>query len=77
YPLLNDLELNSSYSLLFAVNNMKSEKRAEQFYGKMDNQKMFDLVRASSTKIDCDPTLLPTMNSNPATYQGKRKNLVI
>ncbi|EHJ9978910.1 LTA synthase family protein [Vibrio parahaemolyticus] len=76
-PLLNDLALNSSYSLLFAVNNMKSEKSAEQFYGKMDNQKMLDLVRASSTKIDFDPTLLPTMNSNPATYQGKRKNLVI
>lgn len=38
-PLLNDLALNSSYSLLFAVNNMKSEKSAEQFYGKMDNQK--------------------------------------
>lgn len=76
-PLLNDLTLNSSYSLLFAVNNMKSEKSAEQFYGKMDNQKMLDLVRASSTKVDFDPTLLPTMNSNPATYQGKRKNLVI
>ncbi|MDW2313597.1 LTA synthase family protein, partial [Vibrio sp. 1075] len=76
-PLLNDLALNSSYSLLFAVNNMKSEKSAEQFYGKMDNQKMLDLVRASSTKIDFDPTLLPTMNNNPATYQGKRKNLVI
>ncbi len=76
-PLLNDLALNSSYSLLFAVNNMKSEKSAEQFYGKMDNQKMLDLVRASSTKVDFDPTLLPTMNSNPATYQGKRKNLVI
>ena len=29
-PLLNDLALNSSYSLLFAVNNMKSEKNAEQ-----------------------------------------------
>ena len=38
-PLLNDLALNSSYSLLFAVNSMKSEKSAEQFYGKMDTQK--------------------------------------
>ncbi|MGU3841633.1 LTA synthase family protein, partial [Vibrio diabolicus] len=76
-PLLNDLALNSSYSLLFAVNSMKSEKSAEQFYGKMDNQKMLELVRASSKKSDFDPTLLPTMNSNPATYHGKRKNLVI
>ncbi|HHF3074206.1 TPA: LTA synthase family protein [Vibrio diabolicus] len=76
-PLLNDLALNSSYSLLFAVNSMKSEKSAEQFYGKMDNQKMLELVRTSSKKSDFDPTLLPTMNSNPATYHGKRKNLVI
>ncbi|EPX6946333.1 LTA synthase family protein [Vibrio alginolyticus] len=76
-PLLNDLALNSSYSLLFAVNSMKSEKSAEQFYGKMDTQKMLELVRISSTKSDFTPSLLPTMNSNPATYQGKHKNLVI
>ncbi len=77
-PLLNDLALNSSYSLLFAVNSMKSEKSAEQFYGKMDTQKMLELVRTSSTKSDFNPSLLPTMNSNPpATYQGKHKNLVI
>ncbi|MBS9904808.1 LTA synthase family protein [Vibrio alginolyticus] len=76
-PLLNDLALNSSYSLLFAVNSMKSEKSAEQFYGKMDTQKMLELVRTSSTKSDFTPSLLPTMNSNPATYQGKHKNLVI
>ncbi|HHF0531304.1 TPA: LTA synthase family protein [Vibrio alginolyticus] len=76
-PLLNDLALNSSYSLLFAVNSMKSEKSAEQFYGKMDTQKMLELVRTSSTKSDFTPSLLPTTNSNPATYQGKHKNLVI
>ncbi|WP_191116072.1 LTA synthase family protein [Vibrio alginolyticus] len=76
-PLLNDLALNSSYSLLFAVNSMKSEKSAEQFNGKMDTQKMLELVRTSSTKSDFTPSLLPTMNSNPATYQGKHKNLVI
>lgn len=76
-PLLNDLTLNSSYSLLFAVSNMKSEKSAEQFYGKMDTQKMLDIVRASSTKSEFSPNLLPTMNHNTATYNGKPKNLVI
>ena len=76
-PLLNDLTLNSSYSLLFAVNNMKSEKNAEQFYGKMDNEQLLEIVRRSSTKSDFDTTLLPTMNTNEATYKGKRKNLVI
>ncbi|MCF7483051.1 LTA synthase family protein [Vibrio sp. J1-1] len=76
-PLLNDLTLNSSYSLLFAVNNMKSEKSAEQFYGKMDSQKMLEIVRLSSRKSDFNPELLPTMNHNSATYKGKPKNLVI
>lgn len=76
-PLLNDLTLNSSYSLLFAVNNMKSEKSAEQFYGKMDSQKMLEIVRESSKKSDFNPELLPTMNHNFATYKGKPKNLVI
>ncbi|MFZ6039931.1 LTA synthase family protein [Vibrio natriegens] len=76
-PLLNDLTLNSSYSLLFAVNNMKSEKSAEQFYGKMDSQKMLEVVRESSKKSDFNPELLPTMNHNSATYKGKPKNLVI
>ncbi|WMN86105.1 LTA synthase family protein [Vibrio parahaemolyticus] len=76
-PLLNDLTLNSSYSLLFAVNNMKSEKSAEQFYGKMDSQKMLEIVRESSKKSNFNPELLPTMNHNSATYTGKPKNLVI
>ncbi|MGP8305139.1 LTA synthase family protein [Vibrio sp. YIC-376] len=76
-PLLNDLALNSSYSLLFALSNMKSEKSAEQFYGKMDNKKMLDIVRASSAKSNFAPELLPTMNHNTATYKGKPKNLVI
>ncbi|MGY0613556.1 LTA synthase family protein [Vibrio sp. FJH11] len=76
-PLLNDLTLNSSYSLLFAVSNMKSEKSAEQFYGKMDTQKMLDIVRASSAKSEFSPDILPTMNHNTATYKGKPKNLVI
>ncbi|MBR9873455.1 MAG: LTA synthase family protein [Vibrionaceae bacterium] len=76
-PLLNDLTLNSSYSLLFAVNNMKSEKSAEQFYGKMDSQKMLEIVRLSSKKSDFNTELLPTMNHNSATYKGKPKNLVI
>lgn len=76
-PLLNDLVLNSSYSLLFAVSNMRSEKSAEKFYGPMDTQTMLDLVRASSKKQDFDPSILPTMNMNRATYHDKPKNLVI
>ncbi|CAE6932663.1 Sulfatase [Vibrio sp. B1REV9] len=76
-PLMNDLVLNSSYSLFFAVNNMKSEKNAEQFYGKMDDNTLLDLVRSSSKKSEFDSSSMPTMNFNVATYKGKPKNLVI
>ncbi|WP_095498754.1 LTA synthase family protein [Paraferrimonas haliotis] len=77
-PLVNDLVLNSSYSLLFAVNNMKSERSAEKFYGKMAQDKVIELVKQSSAKPErFVPGSLPTLNQNIASYQGKKKNLVI
>ncbi|MBE4601483.1 LTA synthase family protein [Vibrio navarrensis] len=76
-PLVNDLVLNSAYSVFFAVNNMKSERSAAQFYGKMGTKRVIDLVKQSSTKEQYLPGSLPTLNFNPATHQGKKKNLVI
>ena len=77
-PLINDLVLNSSYSLLFAVNNMKSERSADKFYGKMHSDKVIELVKRSSAKSNSFVDgKLPTLNQNIATYQGKKKNLVI
>jgi len=77
-PLINDLVLNSSYSLLFAVNNMKSERSADKFYGKMNSDKVIELVKRSSAKSNSFVDgKLPTLNQNIATYQGKKKNLVI
>lgn len=76
-PLVNDLVLNSAYSVFFAINNMKSERSAAQFYGKMDTKRVIDLVKQSSTKEQYLPGSLPTLNFNPATHQGKKKNLVI
>lgn len=76
-PLVNDLVLNSAYSVFFAFNNMKSERSAAQFYGKMDTKRVIDLVKQSSAKEQYLPGSLPTLNFNPATHQGKKKNLVI
>ncbi|MBE3659671.1 hypothetical protein BOO91_01745 [Vibrio navarrensis] len=76
-PLVNDLVLNSAYSVFFAVNNMKSERSAAQFYGKMDTDRVIDLVKQSSAKENYLPGSLPTLNFNPATHQGTKKNLVI
>lgn len=76
-PLVNDLVLNSAYSVFFAINNMKSERSAVQFYGKMDTNRVIELVKQSSAKEQYLPGSLPTLNFNPATHQGKKKNLVI
>ncbi|ELN6934149.1 LTA synthase family protein [Vibrio navarrensis] len=76
-PLVNDLVLNSAYSVFFAINNMKSERSAVQFYGKMDTKRVIELVKQSSAKENYLPGSLPTLNFNPATHQGKKKNLVI
>ncbi|WP_207222337.1 LTA synthase family protein [Vibrio vulnificus] len=76
-PLVNDLVLNSSYSVFFAINNMKSERSADKFYGQMSQDKIIELVKASSAKQDFVQGSLPTLNVNNATYQGKPKNLVI
>ncbi|EGR2797948.1 LTA synthase family protein [Vibrio navarrensis] len=76
-PLVNDLVLNSAYSVFFAINNMKSERSAAQFYGKMDTKRVIELVKQSSAKENYLPGSLPTLNFNPATHQGKKKNLVI
>lgn len=76
-PLVNDLVLNSAYSVFFAINNMKSERSAVQFYGKMDTNRVIELVKQSSAKENYLPGSLPTLNFNPATHQGKKKNLVI
>ncbi|MBE3657298.1 hypothetical protein BOO92_11495 [Vibrio navarrensis] len=76
-PLVNDLVLNSAYSVFFALNNMKSERSAVQFYGKMDTNRVIELVKQSSAKEQYLPGSLPTLNFNPATHQGTKKNLVI
>jgi phosphoglycerol transferase MdoB-like AlkP superfamily enzyme len=77
-PLINDMILNSSYSLVFALKNMASEKNAEDFYGKMDKEEVIQIVRDSTGRpqnfVNND---IPTLNLNDPTYKGKKKNLVI
>lgn len=78
-PLVNDLTLNSSYSLLFAAKQMTSEASAFEFYPKMDRQEIIDEVRASMNVADenylsdDNPVLAKHLPFN----QGKKKNIVI
>lgn len=75
-PLVNDLVLNSSYSLFFAIDNMRKEQNAMKFYGKMPEDDILILVKQSSGKSYVEDAL-PTMNLNIASNNGDRKNLVI
>lgn len=78
-PLMNDLTLNSSYSMLFAAKQMGAEDNAFKYYGKMPESEIIEGVRRATGRPDTDfvSDTLPTMATHTATYRGKPKNLVI
>ena len=78
-PLMNDLVLNSTYSVVFAVLQMRDEANAFKYYGDMPEQEIISLVR-NSTSINPEKftsNTTPTNSEHAATFQGKPKNLVI
>ena len=78
-PLINDLVLNSTYSLAFAAKQMKAEDNAFKYYGNMDSDEIIGLVRETTETANQDfvSDSVPTMAYHAASYQGKPKNLVI
>ncbi len=78
-PLVNSLTVNSAYSLFFAIKQMGAEEDASQFYGKMTEQKVLEIMRKESGRpaSDFNSDLLPSQTFNEASFKGKPKNLVI
>ncbi|MDG6458527.1 LTA synthase family protein [Glaesserella parasuis] len=78
-PLVNSLVLNSGYSVLYAVQQLKDEEKSSEQYGKMSEQEMFEIVKNSRNRPTSDyiSTVIPTLTKNVASYQGKPKNIVI
>ncbi|MCW9732385.1 LTA synthase family protein [Avibacterium sp. 20-15] len=78
-PLVNSLVLNSSYSVLFAVQQMKDEDHSSEIYGKMPLDEVVAILKQARGRPASDyiSDILPTMTHNVASYQGKAKNLVI
>ncbi|WP_428773730.1 LTA synthase family protein [Vibrio sp.] len=78
-PLINDLTLNSSYSVIFAAKQMKSEASAFQYYPPMDKQEIIEQIRASMNVAPSDYVTeqQPSLARHTASYQGKAKNIVI
>lgn len=78
-PLVNSLVLNSGYSVLYAVQQLKDEDKSSEQYGKMSVEEMLQIVKQSRGRPASDyiSAEFPTLTRNQATYQGKPKNVVI
>lgn len=78
-PLVNSLVLNSGYSVLYAVQQLKDEEKSAEQYGKMSVEEMFERVKKMRGRPDSDyiSSEIPTLTYNQANYQGKPKNIVI
>lgn len=78
--LLNDLSLNSLYSVAFSIKQLNNEKSSQDYYGKMPSNELLSQVRlgmldeANNTFTDATA---PTNTFHQASYTGKPKNLVI
>ena len=76
--LLNALPLNSTYSVMYAIYQMKNEASASKLYGGIDNDKMIQLIKANMPKqaVFTD-TERPTLHTKKASFPFKKKNLII
>lgn len=77
--LVNSLVLNSGYSVLFAVQQMKDESTSSEIYGKMPLEEVVNTLKGLNPRPETAyiSAELPTLTHNQASYQGKPKNLVI
>ncbi len=82
--LVNSLVLNSTFSVLFAMYNTRSEQSAFELYGKMDEQEIIAGVQQTASLdltennvFEMTNPSIPTQRNHKASYQGKPKNIVI
>ena len=77
--LVNSLTLNSSYSVLYAMYNSRSEQSAFDLYGKMTESEIIEGVQKAATIGQSTFTNdeIPTERYHTASYQGQPKNIVI
>ena len=77
--LLNDLSLNSLYSMLYAVYRMKDEGNPEALYGKMDQNKIFKIISKLNfnDKMVRVPAKEPLRKYLKAADHGNKYNIVI
>ncbi|SHO56996.1 LTA synthase family protein [Vibrio quintilis] len=78
-PLLNDLTLNSSYSVLFATKQISDEASAFQFYPKMAKADIIREIRQSMnvSQQDFVSDHQPTLANHITPYPDRKKNIVV
>ncbi|MCW8888669.1 MAG: LTA synthase family protein, partial [Gammaproteobacteria bacterium] len=78
--LVNKLPLSSTYSVLFAIYNLKHEQSSSEVYGEMDPTEVIERVR-NTMAVDADSFVdnkMPTLHRQVATVKRERPlNLVI
>lgn len=78
-PLINSLTLNSAYSVAHAYDQFGDEKNAAKLYGKMEDDRVIELVRQESKQPleSFKNDNLPTLTKRSPSFKGQPKNLVI
>ncbi|MCL9780301.1 LTA synthase family protein [Vibrio sp. S4M6] len=78
-PMVNDLILNSSYSMIFAAKQMKAEKSAFDVYPVMPAEEVIEVVRNSMNVAEKNfpSSDLPTLTYHQSPVKNHGKNIVI
>jgi len=79
-PMVNDLALNSTYTVLYAIYELRHEPEGGFRYAAIDDATVIEEVRAAMTvgRDDFTSTALPTLHRQVATASGDTpRNLVI
>jgi phosphoglycerol transferase MdoB-like AlkP superfamily enzyme len=79
-PLVNDLAVNATYSVLYAAYRMKDEEDAAEVYGRMPREEVIRRVRAGmglEPEAFTDPRFPTLHRQTPDSARQRPRNLVI
>lgn len=77
-PLVNDLALNSTYTMLYALSETRHEPEGGFRYGHMDDAQVIEIVRDNMDAGSFSTQALPTLHQQgPLVRNDAPKNLVI
>ena len=77
--LLNDLSINSAYSVVFALKQLSNETSSADYYGKIPEQELLNTIHATMQNKQANYLDLaaPTKAMHKSSFPERKKNLVI